>query len=292
MIGSPGRTPYNRLDISLVSGEHDYCLGGTQTLIESNEDGTFRLITGTVDMGTGGLSSAGAQTDQVSRSPTVAAILGVPSSRLSEAVTSDDGSVVAFRDVSARRQLEADLRWAAEHDSLTKLYNRAWFENQLEQEIARLRRSNNSSLLLFLDVDRFKYINDTAGHNAGDQLLVEVSQRLRTRLLSYFRCSFPEDKGARIVREAEEKVRDLLRDAEEQAVVAVLALAQARAGQQASQETRGRGHPARMRQLRRRRERIRTLVSVRTPSQAAAPVRDMMPGSENRVATPWRSIPS
>jgi diguanylate cyclase (GGDEF)-like protein/PAS domain S-box-containing protein len=92
------------------------------------------------------------------------------------------GSVVAFRDVSARRRLEGELRWAAEHDSLTKLYNRAWFENQLEQEIARLRRARQTSLLLFLDIDRFKYINDTAGHSAGDQLLIEVTQRLRSRL--------------------------------------------------------------------------------------------------------------
>jgi diguanylate cyclase (GGDEF)-like protein/PAS domain S-box-containing protein len=92
------------------------------------------------------------------------------------------GSVVAFRDISARRVLEGELRWAAEHDSLTKLHNRAWFEHQLEQEIARLRRCTQTSLLLFLDVDRFKYINDTAGHSAGDQLLIEVSQRLRSRL--------------------------------------------------------------------------------------------------------------
>jgi diguanylate cyclase (GGDEF)-like protein/PAS domain S-box-containing protein len=94
------------------------------------------------------------------------------------------GSVVAFRDISVRRALEAELRWAAEHDPLTKLHNRAWFEKQLEQEIFRLRRVAQTSLLLFLDVDRFKYINDTAGHSAGDQLLIEVTQRLRTRLRS------------------------------------------------------------------------------------------------------------
>jgi diguanylate cyclase (GGDEF)-like protein/PAS domain S-box-containing protein len=92
------------------------------------------------------------------------------------------GSVVAFRDVSAQRQLEEQLRWQAEHDGLTKLYNRAWFENQLDQEISRLRRGGSTSLLLFVDLDRFKYINDTAGHSAGDQLLVEVSRRLKSRL--------------------------------------------------------------------------------------------------------------
>jgi diguanylate cyclase (GGDEF)-like protein/PAS domain S-box-containing protein len=92
------------------------------------------------------------------------------------------GSVVAFRDVSAQRKLEEQLRWQAEHDGLTKLYNRVWFENQLDQEIARLRRSQSVSLLLFVDLDRFKYINDTAGHSAGDQLLIEVSRRLKSRL--------------------------------------------------------------------------------------------------------------
>ncbi|MEZ5466723.1 MAG: EAL domain-containing protein [Lysobacterales bacterium] len=93
-----------------------------------------------------------------------------------------EGAVVAFRDVSQRRLLEEELRWQASHDALTKLHNRAHFEQQLQQEVARLRRSDQTSLLLFVDVDRFKYINDTLGHAAGDQLLVEASHRLRNRL--------------------------------------------------------------------------------------------------------------
>jgi diguanylate cyclase (GGDEF)-like protein len=93
-----------------------------------------------------------------------------------------EGSVVAFRDVSQRRLLEDELRWQASHDSLTKLYNRAHFEQQLQQEVTRVRRGEQESLLMFVDVDRFKYINDTAGHAAGDQLLVEASHRLRQRL--------------------------------------------------------------------------------------------------------------
>lgn len=93
-----------------------------------------------------------------------------------------EGAVVAFRDVSQRRLLEEELRWQASHDALTKLHNRAHFEQQLQQEVARLRRSDQSSLLLFVDVDRFKYINDTLGHAAGDQLLIEASHRLRSRL--------------------------------------------------------------------------------------------------------------
>lgn len=93
-----------------------------------------------------------------------------------------EGSVVAFRDISSRRMLEEELRWQASHDTLTKLKNRAWFETQLEQEVARLKRTDQISILLFLDLDRFKYINDTAGHTAGDQLLVDMSRRLSARL--------------------------------------------------------------------------------------------------------------
>lgn len=93
-----------------------------------------------------------------------------------------EGSVVAFRDISSRRMLEEELRWQANHDALTKLKNRGWFETQLDQEVARLKRSDQISVLLFLDLDRFKYINDTAGHTAGDQLLVEMSRRLSARL--------------------------------------------------------------------------------------------------------------
>jgi diguanylate cyclase (GGDEF)-like protein/PAS domain S-box-containing protein len=92
------------------------------------------------------------------------------------------GSVVAFRDVSARKQLEEELRWQATHDSLTKLHNRSYFESEIEQEVHRLRRSDQASALLFVDLDRFKYINDTAGHAAGDRLLIEVAQRLNGRL--------------------------------------------------------------------------------------------------------------
>lgn len=93
-----------------------------------------------------------------------------------------EGAVVAFRDVSQRRLLEEELRWQASHDGLTKLHNRVFFEQQLQQEVQRIRRSDQVSLLLFVDLDRFKYINDTLGHAAGDQLLIETSHRLRTRL--------------------------------------------------------------------------------------------------------------
>ncbi len=92
------------------------------------------------------------------------------------------GSVVAFRDVSTQRKLEEQLRWQAEHDSLTELHNRAWFERELDLELQRLRQRNEHGALLFIDLDRFKYINDTAGHSAGDALLIEVSRRISAQL--------------------------------------------------------------------------------------------------------------
>ncbi len=95
---------------------------------------------------------------------------------------SHEGSVVAFRDVSQRRLLEKELLWQANHDPLTELYNRNYFERELENEINRLKRSDEKSALLYIDLDRFKHVNDTAGHAAGDQLLIEVAAQLKTRL--------------------------------------------------------------------------------------------------------------
>jgi diguanylate cyclase (GGDEF)-like protein/PAS domain S-box-containing protein len=88
------------------------------------------------------------------------------------------GSVVAFRDISERKMMEEKLRWQATHDHLTGLYNRRYFENYLEKEIENVKRSGIKSALVYLDLDRFKYVNDTAGHEVGDKILVNLSQML------------------------------------------------------------------------------------------------------------------
>lgn len=93
-----------------------------------------------------------------------------------------EGSVVAFRDVSERKSLEEKLRWQATHDPLTELLNRRYFEAELDSEVHRLKRSEENSALLYIDLDRFKYINDTAGHSAGDKLLIKIGRQLRMRL--------------------------------------------------------------------------------------------------------------
>ncbi len=93
-----------------------------------------------------------------------------------------EGSVVAFRDISERKTLETRLRWQADHDPLTKLHNRRSFERELNKEVERLKRTEDYSALIYIDLDRFKHVNDTAGHAAGDQLLIEISQLLASRL--------------------------------------------------------------------------------------------------------------
>jgi len=93
-----------------------------------------------------------------------------------------EGAVIAFRDISVRKLLEEELKWQVNHDSLTKLLNRKYLEDSLDEEVKRLSRSEELSALLYIDLDRFKYINDTIGHTAGDQLLIELSEQLHTRL--------------------------------------------------------------------------------------------------------------
>ena len=70
----------------------------------------------------------------------------------------------------------------ANHDDLTGLHNRRSFEQHLEQTIAMAERSENAHGLLYLDLDRFKIVNDTCGHHAGDQLLIQLTQLMQERL--------------------------------------------------------------------------------------------------------------
>jgi len=93
-----------------------------------------------------------------------------------------EGAVIAFRDISERKLLEEELKWQVNHDSLTKLFNRKYFEDALEEEVRRLKRSDEESALLYIDLDRFKYINDTAGHATGDKLLIEIGHKMSQRL--------------------------------------------------------------------------------------------------------------
>jgi diguanylate cyclase (GGDEF)-like protein/PAS domain S-box-containing protein len=101
-------------------------------------------------------------------------------------VRAADGSPQHFlgqiQDVSERVRYEAQLQHMADHDPLTGLFNRRSFERELNQHIAQVQRYGPQGAALVLDIDRFKHINDTLGHNVGDELIVKVAQTLRTRL--------------------------------------------------------------------------------------------------------------
>lgn len=89
------------------------------------------------------------------------------------------GTVEIFRDISERIRNEQTIRELAFLDPLTGLANRRLFEDHLEQTIAKSRRYNSQFGLLTLDLDNFKEINDTFGHEAGDQVLREAADRIR-----------------------------------------------------------------------------------------------------------------
>jgi len=87
-------------------------------------------------------------------------------------------------DVSLRKrvEMEAALQHQALHDALTSLPNRAWLADRLEEAIASGKRDHRTWALLMLDLDRFKEVNDTLGHQIGDELLQEVARRLQAEL--------------------------------------------------------------------------------------------------------------
>jgi len=90
------------------------------------------------------------------------------------------GLCITFRDIRPQKQNEARLQYAALHDPLTGLANRVLFLDRVTLTMARLkRRPDRNFAVVFLDVDRFKHVNDTHGHAAGDALLLAVTARLR-----------------------------------------------------------------------------------------------------------------
>jgi diguanylate cyclase (GGDEF)-like protein/PAS domain S-box-containing protein len=99
------------------------------------------------------------------------------------AIRDADGRLLRFDgiaiDISERKAYEARIEYLADHDALTSLANRNLLGDRIRQAIAHARRDGLMLALLFLDLDRFKGVNDSFGHELGDALLLEVSSRLR-----------------------------------------------------------------------------------------------------------------
>jgi diguanylate cyclase (GGDEF)-like protein/PAS domain S-box-containing protein len=88
------------------------------------------------------------------------------------------GLSLNFRDISERKALEEQLRQQAFHDPLTLLANRTLFKDRVQHALTLTQRGNRTVAVLFLDLDNFKTINDSLGHDAGDRLLQSVAQRI------------------------------------------------------------------------------------------------------------------
>jgi diguanylate cyclase (GGDEF)-like protein/PAS domain S-box-containing protein len=107
----------------------------------------------------------------------------------------EDGSIYALcgisTDITERKEVEEHMRHMAQYDGLTHLPNRALFNDRLQQALAAATRNQDRLALMFIDLDKFKPVNDTYGHEVGDLLLKEVAQRMQD-------CLRESDTAARI----------------------------------------------------------------------------------------------
>ena len=109
-------------------------------------------------------------------------ILSINGQGLYDASRTLVGGVITFRDITDVVRRTVELEQQAQHDELTDLPNRRLFTGQLKKAMGRAQRSGRELAVLFIDLDRFKSVNDTLGHDVGDALLRQVSERLHGNL--------------------------------------------------------------------------------------------------------------
>jgi diguanylate cyclase (GGDEF)-like protein/PAS domain S-box-containing protein len=99
-------------------------------------------------------------------------------------LTNSEGQTIGilgmYEDITERKQLEHKLEQMAHYDSLTGLPNRAFFYEQLQQAIRRSKRHGSVLALMYFDIDKFKHINDTYGHDVGDAAIAEFAKRVKS----------------------------------------------------------------------------------------------------------------
>jgi diguanylate cyclase (GGDEF)-like protein/PAS domain S-box-containing protein len=111
----------------------------------------------------------------------------IPVSFVGSTIATEDpqfeGDIYVARDITERKRADRRIRYLARYDALTKIPNRMQFQHLLQQAIARSRRATRGVAMLYVDMDRFKEVNDTFGHAAGDRVLEVLTERL-TRVLN------------------------------------------------------------------------------------------------------------
>jgi diguanylate cyclase (GGDEF)-like protein/PAS domain S-box-containing protein len=131
------------------------------------------------------------------------------------------GTVLVFRDVTSDRLMENLLSWEASHDALTNLVNRREFERCLKQALAIAKTQDKQHVIGYLDLDRFKVVNDTCGHVAGDELLCQIATLMQAKLrkadtiarlggdefgIILYEC--PMEKGRNIIEELSKSIQE------------------------------------------------------------------------------------
>ncbi|MCU7833577.1 MAG: GGDEF domain-containing protein [gamma proteobacterium symbiont of Lucinoma myriamae] len=124
-------------------------------------------------------------------------------------VRGDDGAVMLSVgiDITEQKMTQEQLEWIADHDPLTGLYNRRRFQSEMEHVLAIARHYEKSGALLYFDVDHFKYLNDSQGHQAGDQMLKLISDKLKHSLKQFdIIARLGGDEFAVVLTETDEKI--------------------------------------------------------------------------------------
>ena len=178
--GPDGRlTDVNRALCDLTARGADELIGATLTSLCLAEDASIdeaqreRLLTGDIERYTVEKRGLLADDRLIWLELSVSTIPAGPHARRT--------GIVHLQDVTERKRFEEQLRYTADHDSLTGLMNRRRFREELDSHLALQRRYGGSSALLLIDVDRLKAVNDTRGHGAGDLVLRRVAEAMRGR---------------------------------------------------------------------------------------------------------------
>ncbi len=158
----------------LLTGRAEQELAGTDiaTLLDGADKPREEVIKGALAAGETVLRTQSGQT--------------IPVSFVGSRIATDDpqfeGDIFVARDITERKRAERRIRYLARYDALTKIPNRMQFQHLLQQAMARARRAGQGVAMLYIDMDRFKEVNDTFGHASGDRVLEVLTERL-TRVL-------------------------------------------------------------------------------------------------------------